>query len=73
MSARQPDATTPCYGVHAAIAQDGARVWVVARVLEGCRQLTPIAEYMSESAAIRGAHDLNEAAEKASALQAAAL
>lgn len=68
MSARIETATVPVYGVHAAVAQDGARVWVVARVLEGCRQLTPIAEYMTQAVAIRAAHDLNQAAAKAQEL-----
>lgn len=45
-------------------AQDGATVWAVMRPGGGAGRLLAIAEYMSEHAAIRGAAELNHAAQQ---------
>lgn len=52
------------YSVHHAIAQDGLPVWVVTRVMQdGHRQLAT-GEYMTLSAAIAAAYELNDALQR---------
>lgn len=51
----------PTYSVHHKRAQDGMPVWVVARAMEGGRRLLAFGEYLSQTAAIAAAYELNEA------------
>ena len=56
MSAHQ---TLPTYSVHHRVAQDGMPVWVVARVMQDGRRQLATGGYMTMSAAIAAAYDLN--------------
>jgi hypothetical protein len=47
------------YSVHHLRAQDGAAVWVVARAMEDGGRLLACGEYMTQSAAIAAAQQLN--------------
>lgn len=53
--------TLPTYSVHHKRAQDGMPVWVVARAMEDGRRLLAFGEYLSQTAAIAAAYELNEA------------